>query len=236
MRFFPHSRAADVRPRHLPGYFTGCNERNNRVGRLVEVRDTGLVQLALRTHCLVWQPEGTSMSIRVSGNGGTPWHPPASLQRRGLRWLFLPLIAFAIFAAGPSLITPILYIVHLIFDLSAYLGAVQGGPGPLSLLLEPLVLTIALWPFLAVYSTARDRLIAQPATWRSIRLATIGATLAMSLPSTIFLVGVPQEMLSSARDAGQGTGIVIFLFMFLLPLLGTFGWLTGRGIARMLRL
>jgi hypothetical protein len=176
------------------------------------------------------------MFSRVNSNGDTPWHPPASLKRHGMRWLFLPLISFAIFATGPSLITPILYILHLIFDLSPYLGAVQGGPGPLSLLLEPLVLTIALWPFLALYGTARDRLIAQPATWQSIRLATIGATLAMSLPSTMFLVGVPPEMLSSARDAGQGTGILIFLFMFLLPILGGFGWLTGRGIAWMLDL
>jgi hypothetical protein len=176
------------------------------------------------------------MSTRVNGNGETPWHPPASLQRQGLRWLFLPLIAFAIFAAGPSVLTPILYIMHLVFDLSRYLGAVQGGPGPISLLLQPLVLTLAFWPFLALYGAARDRLIAQPAEWKSIRLATIGATLTMSLPSTVFLVGVPQEMLSSARDAGQGTGIAIFLFMFLLPILGMFGWLTGRGIAWVMRL
>ena len=176
------------------------------------------------------------MSIRVSGKGGTPWYPPASLQRNGLRWLFLPLIAFAIFAAGPSLIAAILYILHSMFDLSAYLGAVRGGPSPISLLLEPLVLTIALWPFLVLYGAARDRLIAQPANWKSTRLATIGATLAMSLPCALVLVSVPPEVLSSARDAGQGIGILIFLFMFLLPLAGVFGWLTGRGIARMLDL
>jgi hypothetical protein len=163
------------------------------------------------------------MSTRVSGNGEMPWHPPASLRRHGLRWLFMPLIAFAIFAAGPSVLTPILYMLHLVFDLSPYLGALQGGPGPMTLIVEPLVLTLAFWPFLALYSTARDRLIAQPAEWKSIRLATIGATLTMSLPSPIFLVGVPPELLSSARDAGQGTGIMIFLFMFLLPILGIFG-------------
>ena len=134
---------------------------------------------------LIQPSEGTTISSRVNSNGETPWHPPASLQRHGMRWMFIPLIAFAIFAVGPSLIAAILYILHLIFDLSAYLGAVRGGPGPLSLLLEPLVLTIALWPFLALYGILRDRLIAQPATWKSIRLATIGATLAMSLPSTM---------------------------------------------------
>ncbi len=175
------------------------------------------------------------MSPRVYDNGETAWHPPASLRRHGLRWMFLPLIAFAIFAAGPSVLTLAVYILHLVFDLSPYLGAVQGGPGPVTLLLEPLVMTIALWPFLWLYGATRDKLIAQPADWKSIRLATIGATLAMSLPSAVFLVGVPPEMLSSARDAGQGTGIVIFLFMFLLPIPGIFGWLIGRGIAWLLR-
>jgi len=105
----------------------------------------------------------------------------------------------------------------------------------MTLLLEPLVLAIALWPFLALYSATRDRLIEQPAEWRSIRLAMIGATVAMSLPSAIFLVGVPQEITSTARDAGQGVGIGIFFFMVVLWIPGLIGWLIGRGIAWMLR-
>jgi hypothetical protein len=176
------------------------------------------------------------MSTRVSGNGETPWHPPASLRRHGLRWIFIPLIAFAIFAVGPSVLAPIAYIVNLVIDLGPFVGPLQRPPNPITLLVEPLVLTIAFWPFLALYAATRNKLIAQPAEWRSIRLATIGATLAMSLPSTIFLVGVPQEMMSLAPDAGQGTGIMCFLFMILLPLPGIFGWLTVRGITRLLRL
>jgi hypothetical protein len=176
------------------------------------------------------------MSTRVSGNGETPWHPPASLQRHGLRWTFLPLIAFAIFAVGPSVLTPIAYIVNLTVDLSPFVGPLQRAPNPIALLVEPFVLTIAFWPFLALYGATRNKLIAQPAEWRSIRLATMGATLAMSPPSTIFLVGVPQEMMSSAPDAGQGTGIACALFMVLLPLPGIIGWLAGRGIAWMLSL
>jgi hypothetical protein len=105
----------------------------------------------------------------------------------------------------------------------------------MTLLLEPLVLTIGLWPFLPLYSATRDKLIERPAEWRSIRLAMIGATLAMSLPSTVFLVGVPQEMMSSAPDTGQGVGILCFFFTMLLPILGVTGWLIGCGIARMLR-
>jgi hypothetical protein len=92
-----------------------------------------------------------------------------------------------------------------------------------------------LWPFLALYSAARDMLIAQPAEWRSIRLATIVSTIAMSLPSTVLLLTASGEMVLTARDAGQGTGILLFLFLLLLPILGIFGWLIGRCIAWVLR-
>jgi len=57
----------------------------------------------------------------------------------------------------------------------------------------------------------------------------------MSLPSTVFLVGTPQEMMSTAPDAGQGTGILLFFFMLLLPIPGVISWLIGRCIAWMLR-
>ena len=175
------------------------------------------------------------MSTRVSGDRETPWHPPASLQRHGLQWTFIPLIAFAIFAAGPSVLAPIAYILNSAVDLSPFVGPLQRPPALMTLFLEPLVLTIALWPFLALYSATRDKLIEQPAEWRSIRLAMIGATFAMSLPSTVFLVGAPQEMMSSAPDAGQGVGILCFFFMVLLPIPGVGGWLIGRDIGRMLR-
>ena len=146
----------------------------------------------------------------------------------------MPLIAFATFAAGPSVIAPIAYILHLVVDLSPFVG--RRAPDPISLVLQPFILTIAFWPFLALYGATRDKLIAQPAQWKSIRLATIGAAVAMSLPSTMFLIGVPQEMMSSAPDAGQGSGILIFFFIILLPIPGVIGWLIGRGIARILRL
>jgi hypothetical protein len=179
--------------------------------------------------------EGHAMSTRANGDRDTPWHPPASLQRHGLRWIFLPLVAFAIFAAGPSALALIAYILNAMVDLSPLVGPVGRSVPPVTLLIrllvEPLFLTIPLWPFLALYSVARDTLIEQPAEWRSIRLATIGATVAMSLPSTIFLVGAPLEMMSSARDAGQGAGIISFFFMVLLPIPGIIGWFIGRGIA-----
>jgi hypothetical protein len=173
------------------------------------------------------------MAIRPSDQ---PWQSPASLRRNGLRWLFLPLVAFAIFSAGPSILALILYILHIALDLIRYIGSVKQGPSPVSLILEPLVLALAVWPFLALYGIARARLVAQPLRWRSTRLATIGATLAMAIPCTVFLIGTPAEMLSSVPDAGQGTGIMIFLLMFLLPILGAFGWLSGRGVSWLLGL
>jgi hypothetical protein len=174
------------------------------------------------------------MSSRGSGDE-KPWHPPLGLQRHGLRWLFMPVIAFAIFAVGPSVLSPIAYIVGLVVHLSSLTGLPPRLPDPITLLLEPLILTLALWPFLWLYGETRDRLIEQPAEWRSLRLATIGATLAMGLPSAIFLVAVPGELMSPGPDAGEGIGILCFLFMFLLPPLGAIGWLIGRGIAWMLR-
>jgi len=173
------------------------------------------------------------MSTRVNGDREIPWHPPSSLQSHGLRWLFMPVIAFAIFAVGPSVITLISYFLNLVVDLSPFVG--RRPLDLITLILQPFLLTLALWPFLYLYGSARDRLIKQPAEWRSLRLATIGATVAMSLPSAIFLVGVPQEITSTARDAGQGVGIRIFFFMVVLWIPGLIGWLIGRGIAWMLR-
>jgi len=193
----------------------------------------GLAQAPCEPPYLIQPSEGTTMSTRVSGDRETPWHPPASLQRHGLRWMFMPLVAFAIFAAGPSVIATIAYFLNLAVDLRPFVGS--RPLDPITLLLQPLILTLALWPFLYLYGATRDKLIEQPAEWRSIRLATIGATVAMSLPSTVFLVGTPQEILSSARDAGQGTGIGCFLFMLLLWIPGVIGWVIGRGIAWMLR-
>jgi hypothetical protein len=73
---------------------------------------------------------------------------------------------------------------------------------------------LAFWPFLVLYSTARGKLIEQPEAWRSIRLATIAATVAMSLPSVALLVSVPLDLVSPARDAGQETGFFCLFCAF----------------------
>lgn len=171
------------------------------------------------------------MPTRVNGDRETSWHPPASLQRHGLRWMFMPLIAFAIFAFGPSVLAPIVFILSLLVHLSSLSGLPPRLPDPITLLLEPPLLTIALWPFLTLYRTTRDTLIEQPGEWRSIRLATIGATIAMCLPSTVLLVGMPLAMVSPSRDAGEGAGFLCLFFMVLLWIPGVIGWLIGHGIA-----
>ena len=174
------------------------------------------------------------MPTRVNGDRGTSRYAPISLQRHGVQWVFMPLIAFAIFAFGPSVLAPIAYLVSLLVHLSAFGGPPPRLPDPITLLLEPPILTIALWPFLALYGTTRGKLIEQPEEWRSIRLATIGATLAMCLPGAVLLVAVPLDMVSPARDAGQGSGFLCLFFMVLLWIPGAIGWLIGRGIAWML--
>jgi len=171
------------------------------------------------------------MPTRVNRDRGTARYPPLSLQRHGVQWVFMPLIAFAIFAFGPSVLAPIAYILSLLIHLSPYGGLPPRLPDPITLLLEPLILTMALWPFLLLYSATRGKLIEQPEAWRSLRLATIGATLAMSLPSAALLVGAPMDMVSPARDAGEGTGFLCLFFMVLLWIPGAVGWLIGRGIA-----
>jgi hypothetical protein len=35
--------------------------------------------------------EGTTTATPASGHREVPWHPPASLQKHGLRWMFMPI-------------------------------------------------------------------------------------------------------------------------------------------------
>jgi hypothetical protein len=146
-------------------------------------------------------------------------------------WIYIPLVAYLVFAIGPSVLAPIFFMLSLFVDISFIVGPAQHAPGILSILLEPIFLGLIFWPFLWLYGCARDELIKSPSSEDSIRLATIMSVIAMSVPCSLFLVGTPAEMMSSAPDAGQGTGIAGFLFLIFLPFPGILGWLTGRGIA-----
>jgi hypothetical protein len=174
------------------------------------------------------------MSREIEGDHLAPWHPRGSVPRNDPGWTRIPLIAFAVFAVGPSVLAPIFYVLNSVADLSQLVGPLERPPPLVAVLFEPLLLTIGLWPFLALHGVTRDTLIQDRSSWRAVRMAMIVSATAMSLPSTLFLVATPQEMMSSAPDAGQGTGILCFLFMLFLPILGVIGWFIGRGIAWML--
>jgi hypothetical protein len=177
---------------------------------------------------------GILMAVTVVVLSLSPWRPRGSVPGNHPGWTRIPLIAFAVFAVGPSVLAPIFYVLHSAgANLSQFIGPLERPPRLDAVLFDPLVLTIGLWPFLALYGVTRDNLIRDRSSWRSVRMAMIVSVAAMSVPSTFFLVATPQEMMSSAPDAGQGTGILCFLFMLFLPIPGVVGWSIGRGIAWM---
>jgi hypothetical protein len=141
-------------------------------------------------------------------------------------WLYFPLIAYLAFAVGPSVLAPILFVLSFFVDIP-----VQRLADPISLVISAFFLGLTFWPFLWLYGYARDALIEDPSDEKSLRLATIMSTVAMSLPCSLLAILSAGAMISSARDAYQVTGIAIIFFFILLPFPGILGWLTGRGIA-----
>jgi hypothetical protein len=162
------------------------------------------------------------------------WPPPEHGGDANVIWPYLPLIVFAALCVAPSVLAPILYMLSSTVDISWLFGHPERPPDLIALLLYPFFFFIPFWPFLALYHVMRQSLIKDPLSQKSIRLATIMSTMAMALPSTLFLFGTPAEMMSSARDAGQGTGIAAFFYVIFLPFPGVGGWFIGRGIARIL--
>jgi hypothetical protein len=162
------------------------------------------------------------------------WPRRGSVPRNLPRWTRIPLIAFAVFAVGPSVLGLILHGLYLAgANFIPFIGLLERPPRLDAVLFDPLVLTVGLWPFLTLYGVTLDNLIQGRSTWRSVRMAMIVSVAAMSLPSAFLLVATSQEMMSSARDAGQGTGILCFIFMLFLPIPAVVGWFIGRGIAWM---
>jgi len=145
-------------------------------------------------------------------------------------WLYVPLIAYLALAVGPSVLAPILFVLSFFVDIP-----VQRLPDPISLAISAVLQGLALWPFLWLYGFARDALIADPSAEKSLRIATIMSTIAMGLPCSLLSLALIGAMMSSARDASQGWGIMVVFSIILLPLLGSLGWLTGRGLAWILR-
>jgi hypothetical protein len=177
-------------------------------------------------------------------------------RSRSPAWTNIPLIALAILSIGPSVCAVILY-------LSYKFGLIQpGAPGyQFGSFVYSLPVDFALlnWAFVPLYVVGR--------IWPragSARLAMWFAVVAMSVPNVV-LFGLAPEMISSARDAGQGIGVVealllwspiytilpgifaivdaagfeySFLFNALtgfLPILGLVAWLLGQLVGRLVR-
>jgi hypothetical protein len=161
-----------------------------------------------------------------------PWRPRGSAPINFPRWTRIPLLAFAVFAIGPSILGLILHVLYLAgVEFLPFIGPLERAPGLDAILFGPLALTFGLWPFLALYGVTQDSLIRDRSAWRSVRMAMIASVVAMSLPSTVLLVGTALEMITLGPNAGQASGSLVF--MFFLPIPAVFGWYIGRGIAWM---
>jgi hypothetical protein len=177
---------------------------------------------------------GILVIVAVIALSLSTWPGRQSVPRNLRGWTRVPLIAFAVFAIGPSVLGLIVHVLHLAgANFIPFIGPLESSPRLGAVFFDPLVLTVGLWPFLTLYGVTLDNLIQGRSTWRSVRMAMIVSVAAMSLPSAFLLVATFQEMMSSARDAGQGTGILCFLFMMFLPIPAVIGWFVGRGIAWM---
>jgi hypothetical protein len=160
------------------------------------------------------------------------WPRRGSVPKNLPGWTRISLIAFAFFAIGPSVLGLILHVLYLAgANFIPFIGPLKRPPRLDLVLGAPLALTVGLWPFLTLYGVTLDNLIQGRSTWRSVRMAMIVSVAAMSLPSTFLLVAALQDMMSSAPDAGQGTGIACVMFMVFLPIPAVVGWFAGRGIA-----
>jgi hypothetical protein len=175
---------------------------------------------------------------------------------RSPAWTNIPLIALAILSIGPSVCAAILY-------LSYKFGLIEpGAPGyrfGSFVYFLPADFALLNWAFVPLYVVGR--------IWPragSARLAMWFAVVAMSVPNLV-LFGLAPEMVSNARDAGQGIGIIEAVLLWspiqtilpgiyaivdaagleysfvlnaltgFLPILGLVAWLLGRFVGGQIR-
>jgi hypothetical protein len=175
---------------------------------------------------------------------------------RSLAWTNIPLIALAIISMGPSLCAAILYLTYRFGLVQPPASGYRFGS---FVTLLPADFALMNWAFVPLYVVCRiwpDRDGARLAMWLSV--------VAMSLPCALLFALAP-EMLSTARDAGQGIGIVEAVLLWspiaamvpgvasiimdagtawmsvlmalagFLPMLGLMAWLLGQFAGRAVR-
>jgi hypothetical protein len=162
----------------------------------------------------------------------------AVVSGQSLAWTQIPLIALAIISIGPSIIAVVLYLAYTF-------GIIQPGPrgfrfSQVFIFGSPVEFALLNWPFVALYVVCR--------IWPKLggaRLAMWFSVVAMALPNVV-LFGLAPEMVSNARDAGQGIGIIEAMLSFPIipigsifsaltapiPLIGLAGWLVGHSVGR----
>ena len=122
-----------------------------------------------------------------------------SASGQSLAWTHVPLIAFVIASLGPSALAIVIYLGYTF-------GLMQPGPAGyrFSVFVRDLPGDFAVmnWGFVALYVTCRlwpNFGSARSAMWLSV--------VAMSLPN-VLLFALAGEMVSNARGAGQGIGVI----------------------------
>jgi hypothetical protein len=187
------------------------------------------------------------------------WRKGRSASAAGGRapaWTNIPLIALAIVSIGPSLCAAILYLTYRFGLVQPPASGYRFGS---FVTLLPADFALMNWAFVPLYVVCRvwpGRDGARLAMWLSV--------VAMSLPCVVLFALAP-EMLSTARDAGQGIGIVEAVLLWspiaaivpgvgsiimdagtawmsvlmplagFLPMLGLMAWLLGRFAGRAVR-
>ena len=177
-------------------------------------------------------------------------------RSRAPAWTNIPLIALAILSIGPSVCAVILYLSYKFGLIQPSAPGYRFGSFVYSL---PADFALLNWAFVPLYVVGRIRPRAG-----SARLAMWFAVVAMSVPNVV-LFGLAPEMISNARDAGQGIGIIEAVMLWspiqtilpgifaivdaagfeysfvlnaltgFLPILGLVAWLLGQLVGRLVR-
>ena len=129
-------------------------------------------------------------------------------------WLYIPLVAYLVLSIAPSILAPIFFVLSL-FTIDV---PMQPAPTPVSLLAIPLFLGLIFWPFLWLYGYARDALIKYPSSEKSLRLATIMSSAAMSLPCSLLSLSAVKFALVAAFYMHLKFDHKLFSWLFVVPM------------------